>query len=92
MMNEMVDPSEKVKISAVPAQDTVEAFQADLASLRARVGGALRMPFEEDLQRLSNRRHRLELEFTAMKKTINAIVTEHHSLSPQLRLRVLGTS
>ena len=74
-----------------PEQDDIEAFRFDLASLRERVGTGLRTPVEEELQGFSNRRHNLSLDFARDRKRLEAIVTEHQKLSPQLRLRVLGT-
>jgi hypothetical protein len=73
-------------------QEAIEAFRQALASLRERVGNGSRTPAEEDLQRLSNRRFHLARDFAAHKRQIEIIVAEHHTLAPQLRLRVLGTA
>ena len=73
-------------------QDDIEAFRQELAALREQVGSGPRSPVEEDIQRLSNRRFRLVRDFAADKRQIEAIVAEHHTLSPQLKLRVLGTA
>ena len=79
-------------MSMAPEQDGIEAFRLDLASLRERVGTGLRQPVEEDLQRLSNRRYHLAHDNALERARINAIVADHQRLSPQLRLRVLGTN
>jgi hypothetical protein len=79
-------------MSLFPAEDPVEAFRHALASLRERVGLGPRPPVEEDLQRLSNRRFRLSNDFVVQRRRIEEIVAEHQKLSPQLRLRVLGTA
>ena len=74
------------------AEEAIESFRQDLASLRERVGAGPRSPVEEDIQRLSNRRFHLVRDFAPQKRQIEAIVVEHHTLSPQLKLRVLGTA
>jgi hypothetical protein len=75
----------------VSDSERVEAFRFDLAALRERVGTGLRTPVEEDLQGLSNRRYHLSRDFALERKRIEAIVADHQRLSPQLRLRVLGS-
>jgi hypothetical protein len=72
--------------------DAIETFRQDLAALRQQVGAGPRSPVEEDIQRLSNRRFHLLRDFASEKRQIEAIVAEHHTLSPQLKLRVLGTA
>jgi hypothetical protein len=72
--------------------DSIDEFRRALASLREQVGNGPRSPVEEDIQRLSNRRFRLVRDFATHKLEIEALVAEHHRLSPQLRLRVLGTA
>jgi hypothetical protein len=78
--------------SPVSPRDRVDAFGLALASLREQVGTGSRSPVEEDLQRLSNRRYHLSLDFKPDRQRLEAIVADHHRRSPQLRLRVLGSS
>jgi hypothetical protein len=77
--------------SSFPAQDPIEAFRHELASLRERVGTAPRGPVEENLQRLGNRRFHLLIEFASEKKRIDDIVAEHQALAPQLTLPLLAS-